>query len=242
MIPAISGQFERASPTRLASSEVRDSSPISLKMAPGMKKRKSEYKSDDFVASDGDDRPVKRGKGGKSTFEASGKAEVDDNGDTFWQLTKNRRVTVSEFKKNVFINIREYYDDNGTMKPGKKVCFRLPLLLTGAHPGHRESVYPSNNIMPFSRCCLRLRANCRRRATRCRDLSTALQQTTRLLPRTIRTMKTRRKLTNQRRATSKRRATRTKTKTKCWQLSPAVPDSKMAFVTGYHQGHIPPRA
>ena len=91
-------------------------------MAPGTK-RKSQYKSDDFVASDDDDRPAKRGKGSsKTAFEPAGKAQVDDNGDTFWQLTKNRRVTVSEFKKNVMVNIREYYDDNGTMKPGKKVC------------------------------------------------------------------------------------------------------------------------
>jgi hypothetical protein len=89
-------------------------------MAPGTK-RKSEYKSDDFVASDSDDRPAKRGKAGKSSFEPSTKAQVDDNGDKYWEISKNRRVTVSEFKKNFMVNIREYYEKDGKMMPGKKV-------------------------------------------------------------------------------------------------------------------------
>ena len=29
-------------------------------------------------------------------------------------------LTISKFKGRLFVNIREYYDDNGTMKPGKK--------------------------------------------------------------------------------------------------------------------------
>jgi hypothetical protein len=87
----------------------------------GGTKRKAGYKSDDFVASDGDDKPAKRGKGGKSTFDLSMKPSIDDNGDKYWEISKTRRVTVSEFKKNVMVNIREYYDADGTMKPGKKV-------------------------------------------------------------------------------------------------------------------------
>ena len=35
-------------------------------------------------------------------------------------LDKRKRVTVHKFKGQLKIDIREYYDDNGTMKPGKK--------------------------------------------------------------------------------------------------------------------------
>lgn len=37
------------------------------------------------------------------------------------QLSNKRRVGVSEFKKMCFINIREYYEKDGKMLPGKKV-------------------------------------------------------------------------------------------------------------------------
>lgn len=85
-------------------------------------KRKSNYKSDDFVASDDDGGPaVKRGKAGASTFEPSTQASVDETGDKYWEISKTRRVTVSEFKKNVMVNIREYYEKDGKMLPGKKV-------------------------------------------------------------------------------------------------------------------------
>ena len=35
-------------------------------------------------------------------------------------LDNKKRLTISKFKGRLFVNIREYYDDNGTMKPGKK--------------------------------------------------------------------------------------------------------------------------
>ena len=89
-------------------------------MAPG-NKRKSAYQTDEFVVSDDEERPSKRGKGGKSTFHASNKPHVDDNGDQYFEIAKARRVTVSEFKKNVLINIREYYESGGKWLPGKKV-------------------------------------------------------------------------------------------------------------------------
>ncbi len=37
------------------------------------------------------------------------------------QLSATRRVGVSEFRGKRMINIREYYENNGQMKPGKKV-------------------------------------------------------------------------------------------------------------------------
>lgn len=35
-------------------------------------------------------------------------------------LTNYKRFTISKFKGKVTINIREYYSDDGVMKPGKK--------------------------------------------------------------------------------------------------------------------------
>ena len=35
-------------------------------------------------------------------------------------LDNRKRVTVHKFKGQLKVDIREYYDDNGTMKPGKK--------------------------------------------------------------------------------------------------------------------------
>ena len=41
--------------------------------------------------------------------------------DKSFQLNKNRFVSVSEFKNQIRVDIREYYfDDNGDRKPGKK--------------------------------------------------------------------------------------------------------------------------
>ncbi|CAH1123000.1 unnamed protein product [Ceutorhynchus assimilis] len=37
-----------------------------------------------------------------------------------WDLGKNRFVKLSDFKGQTYINIREFYDANGTLKPGKK--------------------------------------------------------------------------------------------------------------------------
>jgi hypothetical protein len=87
-------------------------------------KRKQNYKSDDFV-DDGDDdgRPAKKGKAGGSDFKPSLTAQTDDDGNEYWELSKARRVAVSQFKGNTMINIREYYQNDGKWLPGKKVCW-----------------------------------------------------------------------------------------------------------------------
>jgi hypothetical protein len=58
----------------------------------------------------------------QASSSASSSAEKDDNGDAFWALPGNgkRRVTVSEFKGNTLISIREYYEKDGKELPGKK--------------------------------------------------------------------------------------------------------------------------
>lgn len=102
-------------------------------MAPSrIQKRKSGpqmYESDDgFVANDSDtvDPPTKRSKTLTSTskssgFGSAGQSQVDIDGNQYWEISKMRRVTISEFKGKRMVNIREYYEKDGKDLPGKKV-------------------------------------------------------------------------------------------------------------------------
>ena len=91
-----------------------------------MAKRKSSgYRSDDgFVAHDvdGSDRGSKRPKAESTSthFVKPAVTQVDDEGDQYWELSKARRVTISNFKGTTMVGIREYYDKDGKMLPGKK--------------------------------------------------------------------------------------------------------------------------
>ncbi|KAF5720149.1 RNA polymerase II transcriptional coactivator [Fusarium globosum] len=70
-------------------------------------------------AADSDSEPEtvsKRVKSGTSV-ESDGK---DDDGNPFWELSNKRRVSVSDFSKKTFVNIREFYDKDGKSLPGKK--------------------------------------------------------------------------------------------------------------------------
>lgn len=48
-------------------------------------------------------------------------SKVDTSGNAYWELDRNRRVSVSNFKGKQYLNIREYYQDksSGEMRPGK---------------------------------------------------------------------------------------------------------------------------
>jgi Transcriptional Coactivator p15 (PC4) len=77
-------------------------------------KRKTGYKSDDFVANDDEeDRPQKKGKSGGTDFQPSSKPLVDDEGNKYFEISKTRRITISEFKGMSMVNIREYYQNDG---------------------------------------------------------------------------------------------------------------------------------
>ncbi|KIY03216.1 uncharacterized protein Z520_01683 [Fonsecaea multimorphosa CBS 102226] len=81
------------------------------------KKRKSAAADD----SDQDVATTKRGKGASgSAFVPSSKPQVDSDGNTFWEISKARRVTLSEFKGKKLVNIREYYEKDNEWLPGKK--------------------------------------------------------------------------------------------------------------------------
>ncbi|KAL4980041.1 transcriptional Coactivator p15-domain-containing protein [Aspergillus desertorum] len=44
----------------------------------------------------------------------------DKNGDSYWEISKMRRVTISSFRGKTMVNIREYYEKDGEELPGKK--------------------------------------------------------------------------------------------------------------------------
>ncbi|CAK7202979.1 hypothetical protein SEUCBS139899_005706 [Sporothrix eucalyptigena] len=44
----------------------------------------------------------------------------DQEGNAFWELSKLRRIGIAHFRNTTLINIREYYEQGGQMRPGKK--------------------------------------------------------------------------------------------------------------------------
>lgn len=94
-------------------------------MASRSKKRVLEA-LDDFIV---DDEPshTKKPKTNatqhaKTTRQGASRRE-DTNGDSYWELSKMRRVTISSFRGKTMVNVREYYEKDGEELPGKKVCF-----------------------------------------------------------------------------------------------------------------------
>ncbi|XP_014277543.1 RNA polymerase II transcriptional coactivator isoform X2 [Halyomorpha halys] len=50
----------------------------------------------------------------------SGGSKGDEDKEPSWPLDKKRFLKVREFKGKVMIDLREYYDSDGEMKPGRK--------------------------------------------------------------------------------------------------------------------------
>lgn len=82
-------------------------------------------KSKEFVAESdsgsGDDVPKKKVKVAeeKVVIKSSKEASKDED-DKMFPLGKNKFATVGEFRNSKFVNIREYYEKDGELKPGKK--------------------------------------------------------------------------------------------------------------------------
>ncbi|XP_033750065.1 activated RNA polymerase II transcriptional coactivator p15-like [Pecten maximus] len=87
-------------------------------------------KSKEFISSSESDsdepKPKKKKKqepveSKKEKSEASSKkATKGANGEQMFQLSKMRFVSVSEFRGKVLVGIREYYEADGDLRPGKK--------------------------------------------------------------------------------------------------------------------------
>ncbi|EFY89700.1 hypothetical protein J3458_005493 [Metarhizium acridum] len=80
-------------------------------MSPSTKKRAADDSDEDQKVS------VKVSKKTKHNITADGE---DDEGNPFWELSNKRRVGVSQFKNMCLVNVREYYEKDGKMLPGKK--------------------------------------------------------------------------------------------------------------------------
>lgn len=64
-------------------------------------------------------KPIKKTKTTASATSAS--AGKDKDGNPYWELSSKRRIGISKFKDMTMINIREYYQKDDDMLPGKKV-------------------------------------------------------------------------------------------------------------------------
>ncbi|KAL9100518.1 MAG: hypothetical protein Q9187_009354, partial [Circinaria calcarea] len=64
--------------------------------------------------------------GNKDVQKGKSVSSVGINGEQFWELSDKRRVAISEYGGKEMINIREYYEKDGELLPGKK-GISLPL-------------------------------------------------------------------------------------------------------------------
>ncbi|CAF3020290.1 unnamed protein product [Rotaria sp. Silwood2] len=69
-----------------------------------------------------DDKRNPPAKRAKTTDEENGAVASKSglNGERLYEIGKLRYVSVSEFRGKPYVNIREYYEDKGVEKPGKK--------------------------------------------------------------------------------------------------------------------------
>jgi len=90
------------------------------------KTKKLDDSSSDSDSSGPRDRnppPSKKVKSESSPAKSSsgaGGSQAKKSDDESWSLDKTRMVKINEFKGRIFIDIREYYEANGELKPGKK--------------------------------------------------------------------------------------------------------------------------
>jgi hypothetical protein len=68
-------------------------------------------------------------------------------------------VQINEFKGKQLVDIREFYEKDEQMLPGKKVVLASPLLDVSekANPSFRESLSISSSSLPSSSSCPRSR-------------------------------------------------------------------------------------
>ncbi|MEJ1821217.1 transcriptional coactivator p15/PC4 family protein, partial [Escherichia coli] len=83
-----------------------------------MPKHSKKDSSDSDSDSGPEDRapPPKKSKSGGG----DGPARTNDSGETYFDIDGLRRVTVREFKGRVYVDIREFYEKDGKVLPGKK--------------------------------------------------------------------------------------------------------------------------
>ena len=96
---------------------------------------------DGFVAGDGSDdqtapKASKKIKATKSTGRNAAKAGSEEAAQ-FWELSDKRRVSVEDFRGKTLISVREFYEKDGELLPGKKVGLEG---LSSSSPSHPSIV------------------------------------------------------------------------------------------------------
>lgn len=85
----------------------------------GKKKKLSEdVITDDEGEGDNPRELVPSSDVGGSGLPSEGQANAD--GETFFELSKLRRVTLRKWRGKALVDIREFWEESGTLKPGKK--------------------------------------------------------------------------------------------------------------------------
>ncbi|CAF1584319.1 unnamed protein product [Rotaria magnacalcarata] len=79
-------------------------------------KASTSKKSKNKNTTNNEDPPAKRAKPNDDTVASV----AGPSGERLYELSKLRYISVSEFKGKSLVNIREYYEDKGVQKPGKK--------------------------------------------------------------------------------------------------------------------------
>ncbi|KAK5661403.1 hypothetical protein OQA88_11302 [Cercophora sp. LCS_1] len=81
----------------------------------------------DDGSDDGSPPPIsKKAKGDRASVKNPAKSVgelsngKDGDGNAYWEIGNKRRVGVSQFNRTTLVNIREYYEAGGELKPGKK--------------------------------------------------------------------------------------------------------------------------
>lgn len=92
-------------------------------MASGSRKRAAEDNEDtaSITNSDPSSKKVKATAAEGNAGNLLGHSKIDANGERYWEISKQRRVTVSSFRGKNLVNIREFYVKEGQELPGKKV-------------------------------------------------------------------------------------------------------------------------
>ncbi|KAL9092224.1 MAG: hypothetical protein Q9159_000983 [Coniocarpon cinnabarinum] len=116
------------------------------------KKRTADYDTSDPFIEDDASPPSKRSKTKASSFKTASNvsangasAGTDEDGNPFWTLNEKgtRRVTINEFKGMWMVNVREMYEKDGKMLPGKKgisMTLEQYNAFVGAMPGVEQAL------------------------------------------------------------------------------------------------------
>ncbi|GAB7352251.1 hypothetical protein MBLNU459_g2720t1 [Dothideomycetes sp. NU459] len=90
-------------------------------MPPKYKSRKRVSEANEYDSDGGFVEDAQISKRAKTTQAAPSKeTQTDEEGNEFWEISAKRRIQISKFSGKQMINIREFYEKDGKILPGKK--------------------------------------------------------------------------------------------------------------------------